>query len=105
MRWARHHRLRSFDVSYATAFDICVANNETGEPGSGDPRYINWHASGIYSGAFQFDRSTWAEAGGTRYSSTAGEATKAEQLRIFHAFEPAHPTRWPNTVPPCVGYG
>lgn len=105
MIWSKHHRprARSFDLSSPTAFDICVANNETGEPGSSDPRFINWRASGTYSGAFQFDEATWAEAGGTRYSRIAGEATPAQQLHVFHSFEPGHPTRWPNTVPPCVG--
>lgn len=106
MVWGRHHvKVRTFDLSSPTAFDICVANNETGEPGSSDPRYINWHAGGTYSGAFQFDEATWAEAGGRRYARIAGEATPAEQLHVFHNFEPGHPTRWPNTVPPCVRSG
>lgn len=96
--WARHHRPKV----RLSAFDACVANNETGEPGSRNPAFINWHASGTYSGAFQFDEGTWAEAGGTRYSPTAGEATKRQQLIVFHRFEPGHASRWPNTIPPCL---
>lgn len=104
--WGRHHRLRTFDLSSPTAFDICVANNEAGEPGSSDPHFIDWHLhDGAYSGAFQFDGPTWAAAGGMRYSADAGDATPSEQLRVFHSWEPTHPSAWPNTVPPCVSSG
>lgn len=111
--WSKHHRprARTFDLSSATAFDICVADNETGEPGSRDPRFIRWHA-GIgrrrdttYTGAFQFDEPTWREAGGQRFARVAGDATPGEQLHIFHRWERTHPSAWPNTVPPCVGSG
>lgn len=45
----------------------------------------NWSASnpsGKYTGGLQFDRQTWASGGGTKYSSHAGAASKAQQIEI-----------------------
>jgi hypothetical protein len=56
---------------------------------SGDPRAV----SGPFSGAFQFDRSTWASVGGT---GTAGDASPREQqarAELLYAARGSQP--WP----------
>lgn len=68
-----------------TLFDLCVANKETGEPGSLVRRYINEHAQGDpYSGAFQWEASKWKAGGGLRFASSPARATWLEQVRVFH---------------------
>jgi hypothetical protein len=97
-----HHRPRAG----LSRFARCVANNETGEPGSLNPRSIRWHIENGngYQGAYQFLPSTWAAAGGTRYSSDAASASPRQQTRIFEGWVRGHQGAWPNTVPPCLGY-
>jgi hypothetical protein len=91
-----------------SAFALCVAGHESG---AGEvvtlanarayAHDIDWHiVDGEYQGAFQWDASTWAAAGGLRYGS-ASSASPADQVRVFDRYEPAHPSAWPESVPAC----
>jgi Transglycosylase-like domain len=95
----KHHRI------VITAFDLCVANHESGEPHG--PPYrastVDWHiVDPPYEGAYQWDPSTWAAAGGLRYGS-ASSATPEDQTRIFNSYERRDPGAWPLSVPACGG--
>lgn len=104
--WAKRHPQYAHIavISNITKFDLCVANNESGEPGSLSYSSINWHEEGGYEGAYQFLNSTWLAAGGGKYASGALEATPAQQTAIFNSYEPNDPGAWPQTVPPCLKY-
>jgi len=86
-----------------SAFDLCVANRESGEPGSESASTVNWHIVDLpYEGAYQWMPATWEAAGGGRYGS-ASSATPEQQTIIFNSYEPSHRTSWPLSVPACGG--
>lgn len=87
--------------SQITPFDLCVANRESGQPGSYSYSTINWHYNGDYEGAYNWTNSTWLAEGGGRYARHAYDATPLEQTRIFN--EHANSRDWPVTVPACGG--
>lgn len=101
--WAEHHRPRFV----YTAFELCVANRESGSTGSTSFGAIDWRygAPGDphkdYEGAFNWVNSTWLAMGGGRYAKHAYDATPEQQTRIFRAH--ANSRDWPLTVPACGG--
>lgn len=98
--WARHHPPRF----RFTAFELCVANRESGEPGSISYNTIRWDYVGEgYEGAYNWVNSTWLAMGGGKYAQHANEASPKDQTLIFRAH--ANPHDWPLTVPACYGYG
>lgn len=77
-------------------FAACIRQRENSGSYSG--------SDGPYSGAYQFDSSTWSAAwGGHPPTATAGEASPAQQDQAFQRWYPGHPTAWPNTGPACGG--
>lgn len=84
-----------------TVFDLCVANRESGSPGSTSFATINWRYSGEYEGAYNWVNSTWLAEGGGRFARHAYEATPAEQSQVFNEHENSRD--WPVTVPACGG--
>lgn len=104
---ARHREHRPAVLS---AFDLCVAGHESGAGEIVTPANarayahdIDWRAEDApYSGAFQWDASTWAAAGGLRYGS-ASSASPEDQARVFDSYEPSHSGAWPESVPACGG--
>jgi hypothetical protein len=87
------------------SFEACVANRENGEPGSLDPRLVNWHAHNAYEGAFSWEPSKWAAGGGLRFAAHAYEATEAQQVLVFRQNGRNGEwtaSNWP-TIPPCLG--
>jgi hypothetical protein len=83
-------------------FALCVANRESGEPGSYRFDTIDWRydAEG-YEGAANWLNATWLAAGGGRYAQHAYAATPEQQVKVFMSYEPSHPGAWPQSVPPC----
>ena len=106
VRSPMHHRRKrrtGKQRSSITSFDPCVANHEAGEPGSESFDTINWHiVDNGYEGAYQWDPSTWASAGGLKYGS-ASSASPEDQTRVFNSYEPRDPGAWPRSVPACGG--
>lgn len=91
-----HHRPRFTFGS----FELCVANRESGEPGSRSFNTIRWGYVGEgYEGAYNFVNSTWLAMGGGRYAQHSNEATPEAQTIIFRAN--ANSRDWPRTVPAC----
>ena len=84
-----------------SAFDLCVANRENGEPGSYSYSTVHWHAVNEYFGAYSFLHSTWVAAGGLRYAYNANEASPTEQSAVFNHWSRVDPGAWPNTLPAC----
>lgn len=78
-----------------STFEICVANNEDGEPGSLNPADIKG------GNIFQFEQETWTGIG---MNGSPSDASQAEQIVAFRKLEPSDPGAWPNTVPPCLRY-
>jgi hypothetical protein len=76
-------------------FEVCVANNEDGEPGSLNPADIKG------GNVFQFTDETWEAVG---MSGSPESASEAEQIEAFRKWEPSHQGAWPNTIPPCLRY-
>jgi len=97
--WAENHRPK--EVNNITTLDLCVANRENGEPGSTSYDTINWFAVNEYYGAYSFLHSTWAAAGGEKYSFNANEATPNQQSIVFNHWSAVDPGAWPNTLPAC----
>lgn len=98
--YAKHHRPKF----RFTTFELCVANRESGEPGSTSFSTIRWNYVGEgYEGAYNWVNSTWLAMGGGRYAEHANEASPKDQTLIFRAH--ANPGDWPLTVPDCSGYG
>lgn len=101
--FARAHR----PTFHFTAFELCVANRESGNGtdtlGTGRYATINWrYEDGTYEGAYNWLNSTWISMGGLRYAARAVDATPREQTLIFRAH--AHERgQWPQTVPACGG--
>lgn len=96
----RHHHHPRFRFR---TFELCVANRESGSPGSTSFRTINWRFDGEgYEGAYNWVHSTWLSMGGGRYAYHAYNATARQQTLIFRAH--ANSRDWPNTVPACSGY-
>jgi hypothetical protein len=82
--------------------ELCVANRESGEPGSTSYSTVNWRIVGEgYEGAYQWVNSTWLAMGGGRYAQHANEATPEQQTLIFRAH--ANAQDWPVTIPACGG--
>jgi hypothetical protein len=94
-RWSRLHRPKF----HFRPFELCVANRESGEPGSYSYSTINWRYSGDYEGAYNWVNSTWLAMGGGRYAQHAYDAPPREQTLIFRAHANSHD--WPLTVPAC----
>jgi hypothetical protein len=84
-----------------TQFELCVANQEAGEPGSTSFSTINWHYDSGYEGAYNWTNETWLAQGGGRYAAHAYEASPQAQTLVFRAHANAHD--WPNSVPACGG--
>ena len=80
---------------------MCVANRESGEPGSYSYSTINWKYNGEFEGAYNWVNSTWLAEGGGKYAQHAYEATPNQQSQIFN--ENVNPHDWPVTVPACGG--
>jgi hypothetical protein len=96
--WAIRHRPQF----HMTAFEVCVANHESGEPNDPyNPAHIDWRYSGDYEGAYNWTNETWLAQGGGRYAKHAYEATPEQQTLVFRAH--ANAQDWPNTVPACGG--
>jgi len=96
--WAIRHR----PVFHFRPFELCVANRESGEPGSYSYSTIRWGYVGEgYEGAFNWVNSTWLAMGGGKYAEHANEASPREQTLIFRAH--ANRYDWPLTVPACGG--
>jgi hypothetical protein len=95
--WAAAHKPK---FSYSQLV-LCVANRESGEPGSRSFDTINWHADGAHKGGLQYDDGTWEEAGGRAYAAHANEATPEQQAKTFYHFYPGHESRWEETAPFC----
>jgi hypothetical protein len=81
---------------------MCVANRESGEPGSTSFATIDWRydARG-YEGAYNWVNSTWLAMGGGLYARHAYDASPEQQTLIFRAHANSHD--WPETVPACGG--
>ena len=103
----RHRRSSHASIS---SFDLCVAGHESG---AGEvvtvanarsyAHDIDWHmVDPPYSGAYQWDASTWLAAGGGRFG-TASSATPEQQTIVFEHWESHDPTAWPVSVPDCGG--
>lgn len=58
----------------------------------GIPFPANYRLDGHHDGAYQYDQSTWKEAGGT--TTFAYEASPAEQDVVTARFYPGHRSRW-----------
>ena len=93
--WHRTHRFQF------GSFELCVANQEAGEPGSTSFATINWHYDADYEGAYNWVNSTWLAEGGGRYAPHAYEASPEAQTLIFRAH--ANSQDWPRSVPACGG--
>ena len=97
----RHYWRRTHPAFEYGSFELCVANRESGEPGSTRFDTINWHYDGEYEGAYNWTNSTWLAQGGGRYAAHAYEASPEDQTLVFRAH--ANAADWPNTVPACGG--
>lgn len=94
--WAKHHP----PVFRFRPFELCVANRESGEPGSYSYSTIRWGYVGEgYEGAYNWVNSTWLAMGGGKYAQHANEASPRQQTLIFRAHANSHD--WPLTVPAC----
>jgi hypothetical protein len=83
-------------------FALCVANRESGEPGSYSFNTIRWGYVGEgYEGAYNWVNSTWLAEGGGRFARHANEASPRQQTEVFMAHENSRD--WPLTVPACGG--
>lgn len=72
----------------------CIRGRESGDG-------YSTNTGNGYSGAYQFDDSTWKAAGGS--TAHAYQASPAEQDAAFARWYPGHPSAWPNTGPACGG--
>lgn len=80
--WARHHRTAREAI---TTFDLCVANQEEGEPGATTISTVRWDTqAGIYGGGYSEEQSKWEAGGGLRYAAHAWEASARDQIAAFH---------------------
>jgi hypothetical protein len=78
--WARRHP----PPVLITRFDLCVANQENGEPGASSFSTVNWRADNDYEGAFSWEPAKWEAGGGLRYARHPYEASPQEQIAVFH---------------------
>lgn len=82
-----------------------MANRENGEPGSLDPKFVNWHANNNYEGAFSWEHSKWVAGGGLRYAYHPYDATEEQQVAVFEQNGRNGEwtlSNWP-TIGPCLG--
>jgi hypothetical protein len=101
-RWLKHWEETHRPRFVFGAFELCVANRESGEPGSTSFGTIRWdYVGGGYEGAYNWVNSTWIAEGGGRYAAHANEASPEQQTLIFRAH--ANARDWPVTVPACGG--
>jgi hypothetical protein len=87
---------RSNHSKRPTSFELCVITAE-----SGGNRYSTNGANWSY---FQWTPETYnvaARMAGVRQRANPTEASLAEQLKAFRAYEPQDPGAWPVTVPGC----
>lgn len=103
----KQHKHKSIHRTVIDKFDLCVANNETGSPGSVSFGTIHWNYTpsqneGLYEGGYSWLNSTWLSQGGGRYAQHAYEASPKEQSIIFNRWSRLTPGAWPATIPPCL---
>lgn len=88
--WAEHHR----PAFHILPVEACEANYESGEPGSRDPRFINWRMENAgYEGGFSWLPSTWQAQRFPGYPSRAVDATPEQQVLVFRRYK--NVAEWP----------
>lgn len=80
-RWWKKHKPKVI----VTTFDLCVANQEEGNPGSTTMSTVRWDTQqGVYEGGYSEENSKWLAGRGGRFARHAYEATPLQQIETFH---------------------
>jgi hypothetical protein len=83
-------------------FALCVANQESGSPGSTSFATVNWrYDDGQFEGAYNWVHSTWEAMKRPSDPGYAVDASPRQQTEVFMAH--ANANDWPNSVPACGG--
>ena len=83
--WLKMHPTPPFSIG---SVEACEANYESGEPGSRDVQFINWHMEhGGYEGGYSWLPSTWRSQRFPGYPYRAVDATPEQQTLVFRHYK------------------